>query len=161
MKVLVLNNDYSPLNVTDLVRGFKLVFKGKAEVVEHDDDNPIVTESTVYKRPLVIRLLKYIVLPFQKFSPTRENIFRRDGNECLYCGVKKNITIDHVFPKHRGGKNTWQNMVTCCKKCNAKKDNKTPEEAKMVMKYKPFEPSYAFLIKQNSTYDKSWANYLK
>jgi hypothetical protein len=52
-------------------------------------------------------------------------------------------------------------MVTCCKICNAKKDNRTPEEANMGMKYKPFEPSYVFLIKQNSTYDKSWANYLK
>ena len=55
MQVLVLNNDYTPVSVTDMVRGFKLVFKGKAEIVEHVEENPIVTDQKTYKRPSVIR----------------------------------------------------------------------------------------------------------
>ena len=60
MKVLVLNNDFTPITITDFSRGFKLVYKGKAEIIEHIESNPIITEQKVYKRPSVIRLLKYI-----------------------------------------------------------------------------------------------------
>ena len=143
-----------------MIRGFKLVFKGKAEIIEHDEENPIVTENKSYKRPSVIRLLKYVVLPFKKFKPTRENIFRRDDYECLYCGSKKDLTWDHVFPKHRGGQNTWENLATCCLDCNLYKGGRTPEEAKMKLKYIPYKPKYSsFLINTGKSKD-SWKVYL-
>lgn len=160
MQVLVLNNDYSPISVTDIVRGFKLVFKGKAEIVEHDESNPIVTETRTYKRPSVIRLLKYVVLPFKKLAPTRENIFKRDGMRCLYCDTNKNLTIDHVIPRSRGGDNTWENLATCCSKCNSKKDNHTPEEAGMKMRHIPFKPGYAYFIKNIIKGKEIWSEYV-
>lgn len=160
MEVLVLNNDYSPISVTDMVRGFKLVFKGKAEVIEHDEENPIVTENSTYKRPSVIRLLKYIVLPFKKLKPTRGNVFKRDNYECLYCGSKKNITWDHVFPKCRGGQNTWENLATCCLDCNNFKGGRTPEEANMKLKYKPYKPKYSSFLKNIGSSKEDWKVYL-
>ena len=160
MSVLVLNSLYQPINITSIIRGFNLVYLGKAEILEVVPI-PIVTENSSYKRPSVIRLINYTPFKYRKSYFNRKNVFIRDNYECIYCGSTTNLTIDHVLPSSRGGKNTWLNMVTCCKICNAKKDNRTPEEANMGMKYKPFEPSYVFLIKQNSTYDKSWANYLK
>jgi len=160
MKVLVLNNDFTPVSVTDFARGFKLVYKGKAEVLEHDEDNPIITDHQVYKRPSVIRLLKYVVLPFKKLKPTRENIFRRDGLKCLYCDSNKNLTIDHVIPRSRGGGNTWENLATCCSRCNVKKGSKTPGEAEMPMRHKPFKPGYGYFIKNFSMAYDSWTVYL-
>lgn len=161
MKVLVLNNDFTPITITDFSRGFKLVYKGKAEIIEHIESNPIITEQKVYKRPSVIRLLKYIVLPFVKIKPTRENIFRRDGMRCIYCNKEKTLTLDHVIPKSRGGKNTWENLVTCCMKCNVTKDSKTPEEAGMRMRHNPFKPGYLYFIKNISDPQKEWKTYLK
>jgi 5-methylcytosine-specific restriction endonuclease McrA len=160
MKVLVLNNDFTPISVTDFARGFKLVYKGKAEIVEHIEDSPVVTDKKVYQRPTVIRLLKYIVLPFKKLKATRENIFRRDGMKCIYCESTKNLTIDHVLPKSRGGLNTWENLATCCNRCNVTKGSRTPEEAEMKMIHKPFKPGYGYFIKNFSNSYEQWTTYL-
>jgi 5-methylcytosine-specific restriction endonuclease McrA len=161
MQVLVLNNDYTPVSVTDMVRGFKLVFKGKAEIVEHVEENPIVTDQKTYRRPSVIRLLKYVVLPFKKLKPSRDNIFRRDGFECLYCTSKKDLTIDHVYPRSRGGDNTWENLGTCCTKCNGKKGDRTPEEAGMKLRHRPFKPGYTYFMKNFARVHDQWTIYLE
>jgi HNH endonuclease len=74
----------------------------------------------------------------------RSILYARDRNLCAYCGEhhdSKNLTIDHVHPKSRGGKNTWVNCVTACKPCNMRKGNKTPEEAKMHLLYVPYAPN--------------------
>lgn len=78
-------------------------------------------------------------------------LFRRDRNLCAYCGyVTRSLTRDHVVPKSRGGKDTWENLVTACKNCNARKDARTPEEANMPLLYVPYAPSYAeYLILDN------------
>jgi len=138
--VLVLNFDYTPLNVTSLQRGFVLVDKGKAEIVKADE-NPIITSYKNYVRPIIIRLLKFINFRNRGFRVNRNRIFRRDNHECVYCGSKKDLTIDHVIPRSRGGRNTWTNLVACCQKCNLKKGDKTPEEAGMKLIFKPYEPS--------------------
>jgi 5-methylcytosine-specific restriction endonuclease McrA len=149
MNILVLNADYQPLNVTTLQRGFNLVFTGKAEIIKYDE-KPIITDKKNYKRPLVIRLMRYVSIPFKKVPLSRYNIFRRDGHACGYCGTNNNLTIDHVLPKSRGGGNSWENLVTCCKKCNAKKDNRTPKEAGMVLLVELRTPSYMeFITKIN------------
>jgi CRISPR/Cas system Type II protein with McrA/HNH and RuvC-like nuclease domain len=153
--VLVLNFDYTPLNVTTFRRGFTLVDKGKAEVVK-SDENPIVIGVKKYVRPLIIRLLKYIKFQTRKLRVNRNRVFKRDGNQCVYCGTKKELTIDHVIPKSRGGTNEWTNLVTCCSKCNLKKGNKTPEEARMTMSSKPYVPN---LISENSLIKQIWDDF--
>jgi 5-methylcytosine-specific restriction endonuclease McrA len=160
MRVLVLNMDYTPINVTDLFRGFNLVFKGKAEIIEHHEKNPIITPKTTYKRPSVIRLLRYVFLPYKKLKPSRDNIYKRDEFRCLYCQINTHLTIDHVIPKSRGGKNTWENLATCCFKCNSKKGDRTPKEANMDLVYKPFKPKYTYFIKKMIKNHNDWVEYI-
>jgi 5-methylcytosine-specific restriction endonuclease McrA len=155
--VLVLNSDYTPLNVTSFKRGFILVNKGKAEVVK-SGENPIISSYKTHIRPLIIRLLNYIRYNTRGLRVNRNRIYRRDNYECVYCGSKKDLTLDHVIPKSRGGKNEWVNLVTSCFKCNIKKSNRTPEEAKMVMKQKPFAPT---LINENAHVTQIWNDYQK
>jgi len=155
--VLVLNYDYTPLNVTSFKRGFILVDKGKAEVVK-SDENPIVTGYKTYVRPLIIRLLNYIKHHSRTLRANRNRIYKRDGHQCVYCGSKKELTLDHIIPKSRGGSNDWTNLVTSCLKCNLKKANRTPEEAKMVMRVKPYTPT---LISENSGIQNIWNEYQK
>ena len=151
-KVLVLNADYTPLNVTSLNRGFKLVYKGKAEVVKKDD-KPLLTSIGDFIRPLIIRLLNYVRHQVKPIKLNRKRIYKRDNFECVYCGSQKELTIDHVLPRSRGGKNSWTNLVTCCQKCNLKKGNKTPEEARMVLRTKPSEPGY---VAESTTISDAW-----
>ena len=153
--VLVLNFDYTPLNVTSIRRGFVLVDKGKAEIVK-SDENPITAGYNTYVRPLIIRLLKYIKHHVRTLRASRPRIYKRDNYECVYCGSKKDLTLDHVLPKSRGGGNDWTNLVTSCFKCNLKKGNKTPDEARMVMKQKPFVPT---LVGENKSVQKVWNEY--
>ncbi len=155
--VLVLNYDYTPLNVTSIRRGFVLVDKGKAEIVK-SDATPIVTGYKEYVRPLIIRLLNYIKYHARGLRANRSRIYKRDNHECVYCGSKKDLTLDHVIPKSKGGGNDWTNLVTSCFKCNLKKGNKTPEEAKMLMKHKPYAPT---LVNENGVLNKVWNDYQK
>lgn len=150
--VLVLNYDFTPLNVTSIKRGFILVDKGKAEVIK-SQDTPISNGIKNFVRPLIIRLLKYIKFYTKSFSPTRNRIYKRDGYECVYCGSRMQLTIDHVVPKSRGGKNEWTNLVTSCFKCNIRKSNRTPDEANMVMKHEPFVPQ---ITGDNLFLNKAW-----
>lgn len=155
--VLVLNYDYTPLNVTSIRRGFVLVDKGKAEVVKQDE-NPIVTGFKTYVRPLIIRLLKYIRYHTRGLRANRNRIYRRDNYSCVYCGSQRNLTLDHVIPKSRGGRNEWTNLVTSCSKCNLKKADRTPEEARMKMKHQPFAPT---LVGENVSIQKIWNDFQK
>ena len=153
--VLVLNYDYTPLNITSTRRGYVLVDKGKAEIIK-SDENPIVAGYQTYVRPLIIRLLSYIRFNQRNLKANRTRIYKRDNHECAYCGSKKQLTLDHIIPKSRGGGNDWNNLVTCCFKCNLKKGNKTPEEAKLVLKVKPYAPT---LINENGLLNKIWNDY--
>lgn len=156
-RVLVLNYDYTPLNVTTTRRGFVLVYKGKAEIIK-SDDIPIVGDYKTYIRPVIIRLLQYIKHKIRNIKPNRTKIYKRDNHECVYCGSIKQLTLDHVIPKSRGGKNTWNNLVTCCFTCNLKKGNKTPDEAKMVMRTQPHTLN---ILTENSFLNKLWEEYQK
>ena len=156
-KVLVLNADFTPLNVTSVVRGYVLVQKGKAEILK-TSQNPIITGMSELIRPLIIRLLNFVKYRLKSVKIKRERIYKRDGWKCVYCESKKNLTIDHVLPKSRGGKNTWSNLVTCCNTCNAKKNNKTPEEAGMKLLVIPTEPNIFSDIINPST-EKIWKDF--
>lgn len=161
MKILVLNADMQPLNITTLQRGFNLVFTGKAEIIEYDISKPIITSIGTFVRPIIIKLIRYVYLPFKKVPLTRNNIYRRDGYSCMYCNDDKNLTLDHVYPKSKGGSNDWENLVTCCKKCNSKKQDKTLDQSGMKLRFKPYKPSFQqFATMVRDGFRKEWNNYL-
>src|SRR5690242_12721543 len=100
--VLVLNQNYEPLNVCNARRALHLVSGGKAEVLEHGEGELRAT-SVVFRRPSVIRLVYLIKRPRPRVRLTRREIFIRDHYTCQYCGLKtKDLTIDHLLPRHRG-----------------------------------------------------------
>lgn len=138
--VLVLNQNYEPLNVCNARRAIVLLSRGKAEVLEHSQGE-LRTPSMHFRRPSVIRLVYLIKRPRPKVRLSRREVFLRDKFTCQYCGMKtKDLTIDHVVPRHRGGRHTWDNLVSACKSCNHRKGGKAPEEVRMTLIRKPFEP---------------------
>jgi 5-methylcytosine-specific restriction endonuclease McrA len=102
--------------------------------------------------------LDYIKFSRRTTRVNRTRIYKRDNYECVYCGSNKDLTLDHVTPKSRGGGNEWTNLVTSCFKCNLKKGNKTPDEARMVMRQKPFMPT---LVGENPKLQTIWNEYQK
>nr|WP_262922705.1 HNH endonuclease [Roseivirga pacifica] len=160
-RVLVLNQDYSPISVCSAERAFLLLYLQKAELVHDNPENKIRSINTAYPMPSVIRLQQYISIPYKSVLLSRQNVFKRDSNQCLYCGNGKDLTLDHVLPKSRGGQSTWTNLATACKKCNSIKGDKTPEEAKMPLAQKPFRPTYVMFVRNFSGFtSKDWLKYL-
>lgn len=146
-RVLVLNADYTPVNVTNITRAIKLIVKEKAEIIK-EGGKILRSEKRSFKTPIIIRLLNYVKINFFKVVLTKRNIYVRDGFKCVYCDSNNKLTLDHVIPKSRNGKNDWLNLVTCCDSCNKKKGDKTPEEAGMVLLRKPIKPSYYTFLKR-------------
>ena len=146
-KVLVLNSDYTPVNVTNITRALKLIIKEKAEIIK-EGTKVLRSEKKSFKAPLIIRLLNYVKIKFFKVVLTKRNILIRDGFKCVYCNSSDKLTLDHLIPKSKGGKNDWFNLVTCCDTCNKKKGDKTPEEAGMGLLRKPTKPNYFTFLKQ-------------
>ena len=160
-KVLVLNADYSALSICSVPKAFLLVFAKKAELVSKHEKLQLRTVSTNYPLPSVIKLNRYINIPFRSVVMSRQNIFKRDGNACVYCNSSKDLTLDHVIPKSRGGKTNWTNLVAACKRCNAQKGDDTPEEAQMTMRHKPFKPTFITFLRDFSGSDEAqWAPFL-
>ena len=101
-------------------------------------------------------------IPYKNIELSRNNVFKRDGFECQYCGSVRDLTLDHVLPRSRGGRSSWKNLVTACKPCNAKKGDFTPEEAGFDLHTKPFKPSYIMFLKDFSGFDfVEWVPYLQ
>ncbi len=140
--VLVLNQNYEPLNVCNARRALVLVEGGKAEVLEHAMNlAELRSPSRSFRRPSVIRLVYMIKRPRPRVRLTRREIFMRDHYTCQYCGkVGRDLTLDHVVPRHRGGKHTWENLVSACKACNHRKAGRTPQEARMRLAREPYRP---------------------
>ena len=160
-RVLVLNQDYSPLTVCSVERAFLLLFLSKADMVHTEPGKMLRTVSAQYPYPSVIRLQKYIYMPYVGVVLSRHNVFKRDSHRCQYCESTKNLTIDHVMPKSRGGKSTWQNLVAACSKCNSLKGDRTPEEAEMPLRNQPFKPSHLMFVKNFSGLtSEQWLKYL-
>ncbi len=138
--VLVLNENYQPINVCNVKRAFILLHLGKAELVIRGTDT-IRSMRTNFPSPSVIRLLYMIKLPNIKRRLSRQAIFHRDGFACQYCGNNnKSLTLDHVKPRSRGGQHTWNNVVSACITCNHKKAGQTLKEARMSLLHKPVMP---------------------
>lgn len=138
--VLVLNQNYEPLNVCNVRRALVLVLGGKAEVLQ-ENGHVVATARMVYKVPSVIRLAYYIKRPRPRVKLSRREVFMRDNHTCQYCGHRGgDLTIDHVIPRSRGGLHTWDNVVSACRPCNHRKGGKSVAEAHMQLRIQPFEP---------------------
>jgi len=159
--VLVLNNDYRALTVTSVQRATVLVLLQKADLIQATDRRFIRSASLKLPWPSIVRLRVYVRVPYKKIMLTRKNVMRRDGSQCQYCGCRDRLTIDHVRPKSRGGRDTWENLVAACVPCNNTKGNKTPDEADMKLSRKPFRPSYVMYIRDFvGSMDDTWKPYL-
>lgn len=137
-KVLLLNSSYEPLHICSWQRALLLLVKGKAEAVEKQNRQ---IANGRWPMPIVIRLLYYVKIPHKELPLTRRNILHRDGYLCQYCGKKGELSIDHIVPRSKGGKDTWENVITACVRCNLYKGNKTPKEAGMELRSKPCRPA--------------------
>jgi 5-methylcytosine-specific restriction endonuclease McrA len=138
--VLVLNQNYEPLNVCNVRRALVLVLRGKAEVLENAGRS-IQTATAAVSLPSVIRLMHMVRRPRPQVRLTRREIFARDDWTCAYCGRgTRELTLDHVVPRHRGGRHTWENLVSACKTCNHRKAGRTPQEARMPLPFEPGKP---------------------
>jgi len=162
-KTLKLDSSYRPLEIVDAVEALVLCLIGKAYAIEsYKEEIKSVSES--FKLPAVIVLTRYVKLHFHSMTPNRANVIWRDQNKCQYCSKEDEsqaLTIDHVVPRSKGGKNTWQNLVTACKKCNQKKGDKTPKEANMKLLKQPARPKSNVLrtVGKKQVSD-LWKNYL-
>ena len=138
--VLVLNQDYSPLNVCNARRAINLIGNDKAETIIHSE-HTVQTPQTSVTLPEVIRLQAYVTRPLERCKLSRKRVFARDLGQCQYCGDKTEaLTIDHIVPRSRGGKHEWANVVSACRKCNYRKAGRTPKEAGMHLRIVPKEP---------------------
>jgi 5-methylcytosine-specific restriction endonuclease McrA len=144
-------------------------------MVEIGPEEFICSPSLKVKIPRVIVLVFYDKLPKRSVSFSRKNIFERDKYQCQYCKIKppskrtalkwiedKALTFDHVVPRSRGGRTTWDNIVTACFNCNAKKGNKTPQELGWKLKKLPAQPKWhpVLNIPLKMVLHKEWANFL-
>jgi 5-methylcytosine-specific restriction endonuclease McrA len=183
--VLVLNRLWQAINVCTAERAFMLLYMGHAEVVVeeggnfqtfdfgewrefsqgHHGEDVVHTVSFKIRIPRVILLLFFDRLPHKEVKFTRHNIFERDHNNCQYCGKRfdrRELNLDHVIPRDRGGTTTWENVVCACIPCNTRKANRTPTEAGMHLIKKPKRPKWRPFVNvtlSNVAHD-SWKHFL-
>jgi len=142
--VLVLNADCGPLHRVSLRHAIRMLFREVAVVHEAQPDARI----GVYPIPTVVRLVSYVVTRWRRSRGpawSRAGVLARDGRRCGYCG-KPASTIDHVLPRSRGGGNTWENTVAACGRCNGRKGDRTPAEARMPLRSPAYAPGWAHLL---------------
>ena len=141
---LVLNADFQPLSYYPLSlwswqQAIKAVFLDRVLVLS-EYEKEVHSPSMSFRLPSVIALKEYIAPP-PRAAFTRFNLFLRDDFSCQYCGSREELTFDHVIPRSRGGRTTWENVVAACSTCNLKKGNRLPEEAHMHPARHPYEPT--------------------
>jgi 5-methylcytosine-specific restriction endonuclease McrA len=161
--VLVLNQSYEPLNICRVRRAIVLIYNGKAEMLENGGSF-IHSTSDIFPIPSVIKLERMIKRPRPERKLTRLGVFHRDNYTCQYCGQEsRELTLDHVIPRYRGGEHTWENVASACIPCNRHKAGGTPEQARMRLICQPSRPrnNIPFFISPN--YQKrlsEWQKYL-
>ena len=188
-QVLVLNRLWQAVNLCSVRRALALLFEGHAPVVANTDsgefktydfqqwrdfstrnpsesnDDVVRTVALRIRVPRVILLLFFDRLPRKEVKFTRHNIFERDRNTCQYCGrifERRDLNLDHVIPRDRGGPTTWENIVCSCIPCNTRKANKTPAEAGMRLVRKPKRPKWRPFVQVSfgAPMHESWKHFL-
>ncbi|HMM40876.1 MAG TPA: HNH endonuclease [Thermomicrobiales bacterium] len=162
--VLVLNQNYEPLNVCNMRRAIGLILHQKAEVLDVYQI-PIVTATRTIDAPSVIRLSHLIRRPHPRVKLTRREIFIRDNYTCQYCGTHSgDLTIDHIVPRSRGGAHSWENLVSACRPCNHRKGGKLLNDSKMRLNRQPFEPKagryYTIQRRLNAAASDAWLKFI-
>ncbi len=159
--VLVLNQNYQAITLCSPERALVLVILSKAEMVAEVPERKFRSVRKEFSFPAIIRLRNFVHLPYKKVSLTRQNLFKRDGHACVYCGTQDNLTMDHVIPRAQGGRTLWSNLVTACLKCNLQKGNMRPVEAGFELPYKPYRPNFLMFVSRFSgEMHESWKPFL-
>jgi 5-methylcytosine-specific restriction endonuclease McrA len=144
-RALVLNATDVPLAVLSARRAVVLVLKEKADVVA-SNGAIFRSEHLHLDAPSVVRLRRFVRVPYRHHAPlTRRGVFARDSFSCQYCGSAAE-NLDHVVPRSRGGLHSWENVVAACRRCNAKKMDRTPHEAGFTLVRAPYAPSDGFRL---------------
>ncbi len=146
--VLFLSSGYEPMYKTHWKRAISAVFCGRAEIVEEHDSFKIFTSSGPIPFPTIVRYTSGIIISKISKIPTspkvtKKNVWLRDKGRCQYCEKKvvlSEATVDHVLPKSKGGKNTWDNVALACAKCNQKKGSRLLENTNLQIVRPPFKP---------------------
>ena len=161
--VLVLNQNYEPLNICQVRRAVVLLYQGKAEMLENGSGF-IHSADNAFPVPSVIRVAYLIKRPRPERKLTRLEIFHRDQYTCHYCGKEtRQLTLDHVIPRYLNGEHTWENVVSACIPCNRRKADRTPEQAGMKLLRPPGRPrgNMSFYIPYYyQQAQKEWQKYL-
>jgi 5-methylcytosine-specific restriction endonuclease McrA len=184
--VLVLNRFWQPIHTCSVRRTLHLLCLGHAHVVQVEGEECYNTHdlsswirysngsesvemihgaSITLCVPKIIVLAVYDRLPRLEVKFTRHNVFLRDKFTCQYCEKvlpAAQLNLDHVTPRDKGGRTTWENIVTSCFRCNTRKGNKLPHEANMHPQSKPFAPRWRplFGMHENGLADESWSHFL-
>jgi 5-methylcytosine-specific restriction endonuclease McrA len=177
---LVLNRNWQPVNVAPVHRALVLLWNDAAHVVDPEDFQTYTWQDWARLRPrdgepylqaVTFRMRVPEVLALTRFDRPRStavtfcrrNIFKRDHATCQYCGARpgsSELTIDHVLPRSQGGTSNWENCVLACVACNARKANRTPEQAHMKLRKQPHRPAWKPLYAMSSVRIESWSRFL-
>lgn len=177
-KTLVLNKVWIPVHISTVRAAIVLLYRGIARAVcpetyqtySFDDwlevppnGNGSIRSCTLeISAPHVVVLASYDKIPMiSTFS--KRNVFKRDRHTCQYCnGQGKELTLDHVLPRSKGGQTVWTNIVTACEPCNKKKANMTPEEAGMKLAKKPYKPdlNLSSIVKKMAEPNPIWKKFI-
>jgi 5-methylcytosine-specific restriction endonuclease McrA len=181
MPTLVLNKTWTPINVTTARRAIVLSFLELAGIVDVPSFELFSFENWVKRGPTngkvihgvdvafdvpeVVVVKQYDKVPTGGIVFSRRNLYRRDRFACQYCHAKpgsEELTIDHIVPKSRGGRTTWENCVLACLNCNTRKGNRSPREASMTLQTTPKKPAWSplYAFARRSNRPKSWDAFL-
>lgn len=165
-RTLLLNSTYEPLLIISWQRATTMLYLGKVEVLK-SYDSWLRSVSMKIRTPAVVRLTHFVRRHRVRIAFSRRNVFLRDGHRCQYCDVllpAHELTADHVIPRSKGGKTTWDNVVAACAPCNRKKGGRTPSQARMKLPKKPARPSslpaLAVQLRHSSPPD-AWREFLR
>ena len=157
---LKLDAAWQPIEIITVFRGFNMVYKGRAKMIEGYDTGPV--PNHVY--PSVIVLHSYVSKRRFQLSLNRKNIIWRDKYICQYCGNRfpyHDLTMDHIIPQCKGGEDSWTNLVACCKGCNSDKGFKSLKEFGKKPLTNPKKPAITIRdYYRNIPILDSWNNYM-
>jgi 5-methylcytosine-specific restriction endonuclease McrA len=141
-QVALLNASYEPLGKVSFKHAVRMLFREVALVEEQHGERMIGPHPW----PRVIRLVRYVRAHWlhRPAGYSRTGVLARDKHACAYCG-RHATTVNHVLPQSRGGESTWLNAVAACAPCNHRKANRTPAEAGLRLRARPFAPTRAQL----------------
>lgn len=143
-RTLVIDSAMQPIKVIDWQTAILLVLKNKARVIDAYDNVLIHSATQAYKLPSVLMIVSKNKRK-KEINFSKRAIFYRDNYTCAYCGDRfkpSELSQDHVIPACQGGTKCWENIVTSCRECNSKKGGRTPDEARMELKFLPHKPNW-------------------